>query len=123
MKQFIYDSWNGIMDHNKNPLRHIADLQVRHMIMQVLAFLWSAVFALYIVDSIYAFGVSALAHVVFLGAIVLTVGTFKVAEKQPWRFGSYHSYGRSRGYVIYRDRKGNPYKVPLDDKDPVGEHE
>lgn len=123
MKQFIYDSWNGIMDHNKNPLRHIADLQVRHMIMQVLAFLWSAVFALYIVDSIYAFGVSALAHVVFLGAIVLTVGTFKVAEKQPWRFGSYHSYGRSRGYVIYRDRKGNPYKVPLDDKDPGGEHE
>ena len=123
MKQFIYDSWNGIMDHNKNPLRHIADLQVRHMIMQVLAFLWSAVFALYIVDSIYAFGVSALAHVVFLGAIVLTVGTFKGAEKQPWRFGSYHSYGRSRGYVIYRDRKGNPYKVPLDDKDPGGEHE
>ena len=123
MKQFIYDSWNGIMDHNKNPLRHIADLQVRHMIMQVLAFLWSAVFALYIVDSIYAFGVSALAHVVFLGAIVLTVGTFKVAEKQPWRFGSYHSYGRSRGYVIYRDRKGNPYKVPLDDKDPGGEHD
>ena len=123
MKQFIYDSWNGIMDHNKNPLRHIADLQVRHMIMQVLAFLWSAVFALYIVDSIYAFGISALAHVVFLGAIVLTVGTFKVAENQPWRFGSYHSYGRSRGYVIYRDRKGNTYKVPLDDKDPGGEHE
>ena len=59
MKQFIYDSWNGIMDHNKNPLRHIADLQVRHMIMQVLAFMWSAVFALYIVESIYAFGISA----------------------------------------------------------------
>ena len=123
MKQFIYDSWNGIMDHNKNPLRHIADLQVRHMIMQVLAFMWSAVFALYIVESIYAFGISAFAHVVFIGAVVLTVGTFKVAEHQPWRFGSYHSYGRSRGYVIYRDKKGNPYKVPLDDKDPGGEHE
>lgn len=123
MKQFIYDSWNGIMDHNRNPLRHIADLQVRHMIMQVLAFLWSAVFALYIVDSIYAFGISALAHVVFLGAIVLTVGTFKVAETQPWRFGSYHSYGRSRDYVIYRDEQGNPYKVPLDKNDPGGEHE
>ena len=40
MREFIYNSWNGIMDHNKNPLRHIPDMQVRHMIMQVLAFMW-----------------------------------------------------------------------------------
>ena len=51
------------MDHRKNPLRHIADLQVRHMVMQILAFLWSAVFALYIVESIYAFGISAFASI------------------------------------------------------------
>lgn len=123
MKKFVVDCWDVIMDHNKNPLRHIPDLQVRHMVMQVLAFMWSAVFALYIAESVYAFGISAFAHVVFLGAVVLTVGTFKVAEKQPWRFGSYHSYGRSRGYVIYRDMDGNPYKVPLDKNDPGGEHE
>ena len=123
MRQFIYDSWNSVMNMDKNPLRHIPDLQVRHMVMQVLAFMWSAVFALYIAESVYAFGISAFAHVVFIGAVVLTVGTFKVAEKQPWRFGSYHSYGRSRGYVIYRDMDGNPYKVPLDKNDPGGEHE
>tara|TARA_B100000035_G_scaffold252396_1_gene221632 strand:+ start:420 stop:791 length:372 start_codon:yes stop_codon:yes gene_type:complete len=123
MKKFVVDCWDVIMDHNKNPLRHIPDLQVRHMVMQVLAFMWSAVFALYIAESVYAFGISAFAHVVFIGAVVLTVGTFKVAEKQPWRFGSYHSYGRSRGYVIYRDMDGNPYKVPLDKNDPGGEHE
>lgn len=123
MKKFVVDCWDVIMDHNKNPLRHIPDLQVRHMVMQVLAFMWSAVFALYIAESVYAFGISAFAHVVFIGAVVLTVGTFKVAEKQPWRFGSYHSYGRSRGYVIYRDMDGNPYKVPLDKSDPGGEHE
>ena len=123
MKKFVVDCWDVIMDHNKNPLRHIPDLQVRHMVMQVLAFMWSAVFALYIAESVYAFGISAFAHVVFIGAVVLTVGTFKVAEKQPWRFGSYHSYGRSRDYVIYRDEQGNPYKVPLDKNDPGGEHE
>jgi len=123
MREFVVSCWNHIMDAEVNPLRHIPDLQVRHMIMQILAFMWSAVFALYIAESIMAFGISAFLHVLLVGAVVVTVGTFKVAETQPWRFGSYHSYGRSRGYVIYRDRKGNPYKVPLDDKDPGGEHE
>jgi len=56
MRQFIYDSWEGVMNHKRNPLRHIPDLQVRHMTMQVLAFIWSAVFALYIADSIFVFG-------------------------------------------------------------------
>ena len=45
MKQWIYDSWNGIMMIQKeSPLRHIAD-PARHMVMQILAFLWWAVFA------------------------------------------------------------------------------
>jgi hypothetical protein len=35
----------------------------------------------------------------------------------------YHSYGRGRGYTIYRDEKGIAHKVPLDPKDPGGEHE
>ena len=52
MRQFIYDSWEGVMNHKRNPLRHIPDLQVRHMTMQVLAFIWSGVFALYIAESI-----------------------------------------------------------------------
>ena len=93
------------------------------MIMQVLAFMWSAVFSIAIADSIMAFGISAIVHVLFIAAVVITVGTFKIAEHRPWAFGSYHSYGRARGYTIYRDKKGNPYKVPLDPKDPGGEHE
>lgn len=123
MKKFVVDCWNHVMDAEVNPLRHIPDLQVRHMIMQVLAFMWSGVFAIAIADSVLAFGISAVVHILFIGAVVVTVGTFKVAEKQPWRFGSYHSYGRSRGYVVYRDAQGNPYKVPLDKDDPGGEHE
>ena len=121
MREFIYDSWNSVMDYKKNPLRHIPDLSTRHLIMQVLAWMWCITFAL-IVGSWTAFGVSAIAHVALIGAIVVTVGTFKVAETSPWRFGTYHSYGRSRGYVIDHDKKGNPIKIYLDEKDPGGEH-
>lgn len=123
MREFIVNSWNGIMDYRYNPLKHIPDLQVRHMVMQVLAFMWSSVFAIMIVDSIWAFGLSALGHVLFIGAVVITVATFKVAERRPYMFGTYHSVGRQRGYVWARDKKGNPYRVALDPNDPGGEHE
>ena len=126
MREFIYNSWNGIMDHNKNPLRHIPDMQVRHMVMQVLAFMWSSVFAILIVDSVWAFGVSAIGHVVFVSAIVITVATFKVAETNPGAFKfrkGYHSHGRGRNYVIHRDKKGKITKQYLPANDPGGEHE
>ena len=126
MREFIYNSWNGIMDHNKNPLRHIPDMQVRHMVMQVLAFMWSSVFAILIVDSVWAFGVSAIGHVVFVSAIVITVATFKVAETNPGAFKfrkGYHSHGRGRNYTIYRDKAGVVNKVYLPPNDPGGEHE
>tara|TARA_B100002019_G_scaffold33517_1_gene27581 strand:- start:884 stop:1231 length:348 start_codon:yes stop_codon:yes gene_type:complete len=115
------------MDAEVNPLRNIPDLHVRHMIMQILAFMWSAVFAITIADSIMAFGISAMAHVLLVAAVVITVGTFKVAEHKPslfqWRSDGYHSHGRGRMYTIYRDKQGNAHKVPLDPNDPGGEHE
>jgi len=120
MRKFIYDSWNAIMDHNKNPLRHIPDLQVRHMLMQILAFMWSAIFAILIADSIWVFGISAIGHILFVGAIVITVGTFKIAESNPNAFNfvkGYHS-GRARG-AVWIDGK----KVDLPKGDPGGEHE
>ena len=75
MREWIYDCWNHIMDAEVNPLRHIPDLQVRHMIMQILAFMWSSVFAIAIADSIMAFGISAIVHVILVAAVVITVGT------------------------------------------------
>ena len=48
MRQFIVDCWNGVMNFEHNPLRHIPDMQVRHMVMQILAFVWSGVFAIYL---------------------------------------------------------------------------
>ena len=126
IREWIVDSWNGIMNYERNPLRHIPDLQVRHMVMQVLAFMWSGVFALLIADSITVFAYSSIAHIAFITAVVVTVATFKVAEKSPTSFNflnGYHSLGRSRSYTIYRDKKGKVHKVELPEGDPGGEHE
>ena len=126
IREWVVDAWNGIMNYERNPLRHIPDLQVRHMVMQELAFMWSGVFALLIAESITVFAYSSIAHIVFITAIVITVGTFKVAEKSPTSFNflnGYHSLGRSRNYTIYRDKHGKVHKVELPKGDPGGEHE
>jgi hypothetical protein len=52
-----------------------------------------------------------------------TFKQFHNISNNKYRFGTYHSYGRGRDYVIYRDKRGNPYKVKLPDNDPGGEHE
>ena len=55
----IRDPYESIMNPKKNALKNLP-LQVKFMSMQVLAWMWSAVFGIYIVESIYAFGISAL---------------------------------------------------------------
>ena len=46
MREFIYNSWNTVMDHEKNPLSAIPDFSTRHMIMQILAWMWCIVFGI-----------------------------------------------------------------------------
>ena len=126
MRQFVVDSWNSVMDMEHNPLKNIPDLMVRHMVMQILAFMWSSVFAIMVINSITAFMYSAIGHVIFVAAVVITVATFKVAETNTGAFrfkNGYHSHGRGRNYTIYRDKNGIAHKVPLDPNDPGGEHE
>ena len=48
MRRFINDCWTGIMDHEKNPLRNIKNIQVRHMVLQLLAWMWCIVFSFYL---------------------------------------------------------------------------
>ena len=82
MREFIYDSWNGVMDMDKNPLRHIPDLNTRHMVLQVLAWMWCIVFSMW-VGSFWIMGASMIAHALILGAIVVTVATFETAKRKP----------------------------------------
>lgn len=79
MREFIFDSWNGIMDVKWNPLRHIKDTNVRHLVLQLLAWMWCITFSLYF-GSFLVFGYTAVAHFIIILAIVVTVATFKKAE-------------------------------------------
>ena len=124
MRQFIYDSWNGIMNADVNPLKHIPDTNTRHMVLQVLAWMWCIVFSMYI-GSIFVMGVTMIAHVIFLAAIVITVATFETAKNNPRTFklrlehktNGYHTPSRTR--YMYYDGK----RIELDKNDPGGEHE
>lgn len=119
MRQFIYNSWNGVMDTRYNPLKNIPDLQIQHMVMQILAFMWSLVFGLFIIESVFSFGISAIAHAGVLAATCITVATFNTAEKSPYSFvDGYHSANRTRNYIW-----SNGLKTKLEQGDPGGEHE
>ena len=82
MSKFLCNSWNGVMNQNLNPLKKIPDLNTRHMIMQVLAWMWCITFSLW-VGNLYIFGASALIHSILLMGIVITVTTFEKVKKNP----------------------------------------
>ena len=82
MRKFIYDTWNSVMDSDISPLKNIPNLQVRHMIMQVLAWMWCIAFGM-IVNDIFAGIASMLAHIALLGAVAVTVATFETAKRNP----------------------------------------
>ena len=88
MIRFIHDSWEGVMNMDKNPLRHIPDLQVRHLAIQLLAWMWCICFSLYF-GSFVVFGFTAVAHIILIIAIVVTVAVFKNEETRKY----YHHYG------------------------------
>tara|TARA_B100000900_G_scaffold122248_1_gene103174 strand:- start:459 stop:848 length:390 start_codon:yes stop_codon:yes gene_type:complete len=113
MRRFIYESWNSVMNHDVNPLKHIPDLNVRHMVMQILAWMWCVAFSMYF-GSMWVFGFTAIAHLIIIGAIVVTVATFKITQDMDW---GYRTPSRSR--AIYHNGK----RIPLDPRDVGGEHE
>ena len=82
-----------IMDSQKNPLSNISDVNTRHMIMQVLAWMWCIIFSMY-VGSMLVFGISAIIHALLLAGIFVTVGTFETARRRPQYFGG---LGRGHG--------------------------
>ena len=75
-----------VMDSKLNPLSRIPDLNVRHMVMQLLAWMWCIVFSSWI-GSILVFGISALVHAILLAGVFMTLATFEAAKRQPSYFG------------------------------------
>ena len=117
--RYIYESWESIMNHDRNPLKNIPDTNTRHMIMQVLAWMWCIAFSSYF-SSMWIFGVTAIAHIIILAAIAITVATFETARRKPdffLRNDGYHTTSRSR-YIYY-----NGKRYERDPQDMGGEHE
>ena len=46
MKSLLTAMWNFIFDHDKSPLRHISDFNVRHMVFQMLGWMGAISFSL-----------------------------------------------------------------------------
>ena len=117
--KYIYDTWESIMNHDRNPLKNIPHTNTRHMIMQVLAWMWCIAFSSYF-SSMWIFGVTAIAHIIILAAIAITVATFETARRKPdffLRNDGYHTTSRSR-YIYY-----NGKRYERDPQDMGGEHE
>ena len=89
----IINLYNLVMDSRRNPLSHIPDTNTRHLVMQVLAWMWCIIFSMWM-GSILVFGVSATIHAILLAGIFITVGVFETAKRKPDYFGG---LGRANG--------------------------
>ena len=121
----MIDTATILFDDNHNDLRALPKT-VRLQILVVLSFVWSTVFTVYffsIATMLWGWVGLVLGHLGIIFAMYYTFKQFHNVKEKRYQFGTYHSYGRGRDYVIYRDKKGNPYKVKLPENDPGGEHE
>ena len=72
-------TWRLVMDTDSNPLMRIPKMQ-RFQMMQVLAYMWSLVFAAW-VGSALIFGVSVVGHAILLIGVFFTAGVFRHARQ------------------------------------------
>ena len=76
-----------IMDSRYNPLANIQDVTTRHLVMQMLAWMWCIIFSMWM-GSILIFGISAAVHAILIAGVFITAATFETARKKPGYFGS-----------------------------------
>ena len=85
MRNLVVFTWNYIFDHEVSPLRNISDFNVRHMVFQMLGWMWAISFSVAI-GSYTFMAVSLLGHAVLIGAVAVTVATYTAAAKRPQMF-------------------------------------
>tara|TARA_B100001564_G_scaffold65944_1_gene51822 strand:- start:174 stop:548 length:375 start_codon:yes stop_codon:yes gene_type:complete len=124
MKAWMIATATILFDDSKNDLRALPKT-VRLQLLSVLSFVWSTAFTLYFFGMIRPdiWGSLVIGHIAIIMAMYFTFKQFHNVTQNRYKFGTYHSYGRGRDYVIYRDKHGHAYKVKLPDGDPGGEHE
>ena len=87
------NTYQTVMDSRYNPLLNVQDVTTRHLIMQMLAWMWCIIFSMWM-GSILVFGVSAAVHAIRIAGVFITVATFETARKKPGYFGR---LGRANG--------------------------
>jgi hypothetical protein len=85
MKNIVLTSWNFIFDYNKSPLRNIPEGNIRHMVYQLLGWMWAISFSLAI-GSYTFLTVSLIGHVLLIGAAAMTVAVYTAASIKPEAF-------------------------------------
>lgn len=78
IKKPVTTAWDAVMDVSMNPLRRFP-LVTAHMIMQILAWMWSAIFSVAI-GSYLAFGISLLGHSLIIAGVAITLFVFSKAD-------------------------------------------
>ncbi len=77
----IYDLYNFFFSLKVNPLRHIPNEFTQFILMFYLSVMWTAVFTVYVGQTIF-FGIgSVAAHLMVIGAFFITALIFKDAER------------------------------------------
>ena len=89
----MYNVYKMVMDSKFNPLSNIQDVTIRHLIMQLLAWMWCIVFSMW-VGSIVVFGISAVIHALLIAGVFITAAVFETARRKPQFFGG---LGRGNG--------------------------
>lgn len=82
MKNLVTSAWSFIFDHEASPLRHIPDFAVRHMVFQLLGWMWAISFSLAIGSYVFL-AVSLIGHAILIGAAAITVATYSAASRRP----------------------------------------
>ena len=85
------DMYRSVMTIENSPLKNF-DPIVAHLMFQVLAFVWSGIFAL-MLGSYIAFGISAVFHVLFVSGVFITALIFKEGNR---RSSAYRQSGNGR---------------------------
>lgn len=82
MTKAIVFAWSFLFDHEASPLRHIPHLNTRHMVLQILGWMWAIAFSIAL-GSYTVLAMSLIGHAVLIGAAAITVATYSVAATRP----------------------------------------
>jgi hypothetical protein len=88
MRTVIVGAWNFVFNHEVSPLRHIPDIGTRHMILQILGWMWAVAFCVAI-GSYTMLAASLIGHAALIAAAAITVATYTAAANKPGIFKSY----------------------------------